>query len=281
MNYIKHLTGFFDKVMRDDRLNPSHISLYVSLFQFWNVQRFANPISISRDEVMRVSKIGSKATYHKCMKDLHNFNYLAYDPSFNPFRGSLVTLFNLEMPVSKVHKQSRKLSKLVPPSEQVLNTNQTSSKQALVPSINSSNNTNKLNKPNENEHSRKKIDSEFNSDSAIVNSPGAQQRKKVAPKKERAAEGFIRPVLLSVQAYFIENKWPVLEAAKFFNHYQSNGWMVGNVPMQNWQASADKWILNTKNFDNGKTERTTASGGNPQPGNLHATAGGKDYSEPL
>lgn len=279
MNYIKHLTGFFDKVMRDDRLNPSHISLYVSLFQFWNVQRFANPISISRDEVMRISKIGSKATYHKCMKDLHNFSYLAYDPSFNPFRGSLVTLFNLEMPVSKVHKQSRKLSKLVPPSEQALNTNQTSSKQALVPSINSLNKTNKLNKTNEYGHARKNNDTTSDSDSSTVDSTAEHQRKKVAPKKERSAEGFLRPVLPAIEKYFADRSWPASEAQKFFNHYQSNGWLVGNVPMQDWQASSEKWILNATNFTHGKAGQT-AIPRNLQPGNLHAT-GGKDYSEPL
>ncbi|HEY4789622.1 MAG TPA: hypothetical protein VIH57_26410, partial [Bacteroidales bacterium] len=92
MNYIKHLTGFFNKVVPDHRLNPTHISLYLSLFQYWNVNRFHNPISISRSEMMQVSKICSKATYHKCMRDLHNFGYIKYCPSYNPFKGSLVYL---------------------------------------------------------------------------------------------------------------------------------------------------------------------------------------------
>jgi hypothetical protein len=68
MNYIKHLTGFFDKVANDKLLNPTHISLYISLFQFWNYNRFKNPISISRDEVMRISKISSKATYTNALR---------------------------------------------------------------------------------------------------------------------------------------------------------------------------------------------------------------------
>ena len=60
MNYIKHLTGFFDKIVQDFDLNPTHISLYLALFQFWNLNRFQNPISITRDEVMRISKIEGK-----------------------------------------------------------------------------------------------------------------------------------------------------------------------------------------------------------------------------
>ncbi len=88
MNYIKHLTGFFDRIVQDRSLNPTHISLYVSLFQFWNVNRFQNPISITRDEVMRISKICSKATYHKCMRELNEKGYIKYEPSFNHSRAA-------------------------------------------------------------------------------------------------------------------------------------------------------------------------------------------------
>ena len=94
MNYIKHLTGFFDKLVHDNDLNPTHVSLYISLFQFWNLNRFENPISITCDEVMRISKICSKAIYHKCMRELHEKGYIIYEPSYNPFRGSLVRMVN-------------------------------------------------------------------------------------------------------------------------------------------------------------------------------------------
>jgi len=97
MNYIKHLTGFFDKIVTDKALNPTHISLYIGLFQFWNLNRFVNPISITRDEIMRISKIYSKATYHKCIKDLHQKGYIIYQPSFNPFKGSLISICDLSI----------------------------------------------------------------------------------------------------------------------------------------------------------------------------------------
>ncbi|HPH46085.1 MAG TPA: hypothetical protein PKU83_03705, partial [Chryseolinea sp.] len=96
MNYIRHLTGFFDRVANDDRLNPTHISLYISLFQFWNINRFQNPISIARSEMMKVSKICANATYHKVMKDLHNYGFIVYKPSYNPFRGSEVELVQFD-----------------------------------------------------------------------------------------------------------------------------------------------------------------------------------------
>ena len=94
MNYIKHLTAFYEKVAKDNTLNSSHISLYLALFQFWNFSRFRNPVSISRDEVMRISKIRSKATYHKCLKNLHSSGYIDYQPSYNPFQGSQVVMLD-------------------------------------------------------------------------------------------------------------------------------------------------------------------------------------------
>lgn len=104
MNYIRHLNGFFNRVVQEDRLNPTHISLYLSLFQVWNVNRFENPISISRSEMMKVSKICANATYHKVMKDLHNLGFIEYKPSYNPFRGSEVVLVELgDEPVHEVN----------------------------------------------------------------------------------------------------------------------------------------------------------------------------------
>ena len=65
MNYIKHLTGFFIRIASEETIYPTHISLYLALFQSWNINRFKNPIAISRDEMMKTSRIASKATYHK------------------------------------------------------------------------------------------------------------------------------------------------------------------------------------------------------------------------
>ncbi|SDX75020.1 hypothetical protein SAMN05444411_10910 [Lutibacter oricola] len=94
MNYIKHLNGIFHQFSKDTRLNPTHISLYVALFQFWNYNRFPDEFYINREEVMKFSKIGSNTTYHRCIKELSHWKYILYKPSHNPFKGSKVKLFN-------------------------------------------------------------------------------------------------------------------------------------------------------------------------------------------
>ena len=94
MNYIKHLTGFFNKIADENKLNPTHISLYLALFQCWNVNRFKNPTGISREEIMKASKINSNATYHKCMKELQTLGFIEYLPTFNPHSSSNVNMIN-------------------------------------------------------------------------------------------------------------------------------------------------------------------------------------------
>ncbi len=144
MNYIRHLTGFYEKIHEDSRLNPTHISLYLALFQFWNLNHFQNPISISRHEMMKLSKIAALGTYHKCIKDLQDFGYIEYLPSFNPYKGSLVNLHNFEN--IDVHHLNKSRIKNQTSSEQALNQHhikiETGIEQALIPSINYINNIN-------------------------------------------------------------------------------------------------------------------------------------------
>ncbi|MDG4654958.1 MULTISPECIES: hypothetical protein [Chryseobacterium] len=108
MTYNKHLTALYGKVAQENSLNPTHLSLYMALFQFWNFNRFKNPFNISRDEVMRISKIRSKATYHKCIKDLHSLGYFDYQPSYNPFAGSKVNMFDFSGELKPSRKYTRK-----------------------------------------------------------------------------------------------------------------------------------------------------------------------------
>jgi hypothetical protein len=298
MNYIKHLTGFFEKVGSDKTLNPTHVSLYMSLFQFWNCNRFKNPISISRDEVMRISKISSKVTYHKCLKNLHSLGYINYEPSYNPFKGSHVYLFNFSDDLKPIPKSDKKASSNTEPvfelvNEQVVNksytgtgtSNETSTEQALVSYINNTNIpniSNDLKIVNLDEQAKNfKIDDGFlkndytempfafaDTDKNQTES-GRQKEKKLREKKKNET-----PTIENVKAYFLKHNFPEVEANKFFNYFSSNGWLVGGkTPMVDWQASAQNWILNAPKFISNEQQSNRAK---------HLNTGtDKDYSEPL
>jgi hypothetical protein len=282
MNYIKHLTGFFEKVAVDKTLNPTHVSLYIALFQFWNCNRFKNPISISRDEVMRISKISSKATYHKCLKNLHSLGYINYEPSYNPFKGSHVYLFNFSEDLKPFPKSERKpknepVFKHV--TEQVIDksctSSETSTEQALVSYINNtniSNNTNDLKIVNLEEQA-KKIQENNNSSNKIVIPSEVEitQKEKSSAKKEKG-----KPSIEEIKTYFQEQNFPEQEAQKFFNYFKSVGWLVGGkTPMVDWQAAAQNWMLNSANF-----KHNTDSSPTNRAKQLNTTTD-KDYSEPL
>ena len=290
MNYIKHLTGFFEKVAIDKTLNPTHVSLYMSLFQFWNCNRFKNPISISRDEVMRISKISSKATYHKCLKNLHSQGYINYEPSYNPFKGSHVYLFNFSDDLKPIPKSEKTTILKNEPDfelvdEQVMNklytstdtTNKTASEQALVSYINNTNIPNISNDKNVSnlEKHTKKIEEINNSN--FKNETSEEKEKKLREKKKDEFVGskeIEKPTIEIVKAYFLEQNFPEQEAQKFFNYFSSIGWLVGGkTPMVDWQAAAQNWMINAPKFISNAEQPNRAK-------QLNTTTS-KDYSEPL
>lgn len=96
MNYIRHLSGFFEKLAEDRRMTPYHVSLYVCLFRYWNLNRFRNPFPISREELMDLSRIGSTNTYARCMKQLNEWGYIEYSPTGNFHTGVQVSCISFD-----------------------------------------------------------------------------------------------------------------------------------------------------------------------------------------
>ncbi len=82
----------FRVLAADQRISVWHFSIYMSFFHKWLANGFVNPIAISRKEIMGQTHIGSIVTYHKCIRQLREFGYIIYKPSYNPFVGSYVSL---------------------------------------------------------------------------------------------------------------------------------------------------------------------------------------------
>jgi len=211
VNYISQLSAVMSKFAEDDRLNTAHVSLYVALFQFWNLNRFENPISLNRSEVMRVSKIGSKTTYHRCINELHDWGYLEYIPSRNPMKGSTINMYTFGTTTGTSTGQVEAISS--PKYGQVVG-------QVLVPSINNINSTNNTNNCRGELHSPSKTTTRF-----------------------------VPPSMDEVIFFFSESNSNKLEAEKFFNHFQSNGWLIGGkTKMKDWKAAARSWMLRSHKF---------------------------------
>jgi len=95
INYISHLNNVNHKLY-DTEVNSSHIALYNALFQLWNNCGFEDELSINRNDVMKLSKIGSVNTYLKCLKELDKLEFIKYKPSKNPLKGSVINMFRFD-----------------------------------------------------------------------------------------------------------------------------------------------------------------------------------------
>jgi len=96
VNYIVHLNAAFEKFNEDERIKQGHITLYLAFFQKWNREFFKKTITVNRTSIMERAKFKSKTTYHNYLKDLNDWGYLNYFPSFHPARGSKISLFIFE-----------------------------------------------------------------------------------------------------------------------------------------------------------------------------------------
>lgn len=285
INYIVHLNNSFKRFTEDDKTTPFHLSLYMALFHKWNNAKFRNPISVARDDLMFLSKIGSTNTYTKCLKELDKWGYIKYTPSHSYHVGSKIYMYTFnttkKTTTTKTTNNATDLS--------INKTTAKTIKQDVRPYkniINRLNNTNNLNSVNE---CKQKNNNEKNSNSKSDHKSEQQknERKKVASKKEnrttpspsgRVGEG--QPQLQEIKKYFEQNNWRLVEAEKFHNYFESNGWLVGGkTPMKNWQAAAKNWILNSNKFNsNGKNKQTHQQSNSA--GKLHASTD-KNFGEPL
>jgi len=90
---VKELAGYSSLIKRmekDDRLLPTHLSLFTGLFVCWQRNGFTSPFAVTRKTLMTFSKVASIATYHKCIKELDEYGYIRYQPSYHPKLGSQV-----------------------------------------------------------------------------------------------------------------------------------------------------------------------------------------------
>ena len=91
----------------------------------------------------------------------------------------------------------------------------------------------------------------YNNINNNINNNIVDEPQKPAPKRER----FIPPTIEEVEAYCKERNNNV-DAIKFVNYYEANGWKVGKNKMKNWKASVRTWERN--NYDKPTTNKRQA-----------------------
>jgi hypothetical protein len=273
MNYIRHLNAFFSLVKTDNRLTASHVSLYIALFHYWNFNRFNNPFSIYRENIMQLSKL-SKNTYHKCLKQLHEAKYIYYHPSPSKFQAVRISIIRLD----KEEESPTQYKQLDLFTSINFKTDSVADLSHHSPNIETDTvaNLGHSYKPNINKQGEtpshlifKKNDKIQNAINDLAQVPNVGHDQTIGDLSFRAERGIsetptVIPLQEEVETFFQNKNHPAEEASKFFNHYKALHWKLqGKTPILDWKPLVEKWMQNAK-----KWEMSSAAGS--------GTASGRD-----
>ncbi|HQS22828.1 MAG: hypothetical protein B7Y11_01335 [Sphingobacteriia bacterium 24-36-13] len=90
MEQLNPLSDFFSAIQQDGRISITHIGIYAALLQYRIDNGFINPIQVFSHEIMQLAKISAPITYHKCVRELSEYGYINYMPSFKRNQGSKI-----------------------------------------------------------------------------------------------------------------------------------------------------------------------------------------------
>jgi hypothetical protein len=94
MEPLQTLKDFYKATSDDTRITTAHVAVYVAFICVWSTQKMY-PIQITRKQIMHLAKIKGIATYQKCIRELQLYEYILYQPSYNPQGKSVISLRNL------------------------------------------------------------------------------------------------------------------------------------------------------------------------------------------
>ena len=261
MNYIKLLNAAFEKFFLDDHLKPTHISLYMALFQEWNCNRFAKEFSVNRRDLMTASKIGSKSSYHRCLRDLDKWEYLSYYPSNSPYKGSKIKMSIFWTEDETVQDQNSPNIEPVTGCECPENEPTSGQYSPLLEQIA--------------ERYRPKTEpglGRYGPTSGLTMGSTINSNKQVNINKQ--PKGW--QVVID---FFVEKGCHADEGKKFFEHYQNRNWKTsdGNT-IRDWRALAKHWMDRAELFK--KESKANTKPPSQFRDNLKTTKY-KDYGQPL
>jgi hypothetical protein len=99
---------------------------------------------------------------------------------------------------------------------------------------------------------KKKEDMNNTSSSYVEHMENENENENLIEKKKVAR--FQKPTIEQLKEYMKEQGMNDI-ADKWFNHYESNGWMVGKNKMKDWKASVRTWKLNNLQTEEIKTNK--------------------------
>ncbi|PSL28122.1 hypothetical protein [Chitinophaga ginsengisoli] len=246
INFIRHLNAFYALVHEHERLRANDISLYMALFQLWNLEHFPVSLMVNRSLVVRLCGIGSLHTYIQCLKRLDSFGLLTYEPSERPFQQSVIKIVPLEK--SDPHRAVKNDPHMWSNKDPAMGSDSASHTGAILHHFNN-----------------KQINN-------FINESKTARPQKKSKDKIRAPQA---PELEAICTYFRAAAQSDKEAELFYFHYKAIGWTMSGAPILDWKAAAEKWISRIPSFKNNTIANTTSTIGGLR------SRGDERYDEPF
>ncbi|MBO9682336.1 MAG: hypothetical protein J7502_06665 [Flavisolibacter sp.] len=254
MNYVRHLNAFFSFVRSDKRLTSSNVSLYFALFYYWNFNRFSNPFTIYRENILELCKL-SKNTYHKSLKQLHEAKYIYYHKSASRFQEVRISIVRLDR--EEEQKPRFKQLDLFEENENVVGIR---IETVSVPNLRPGSTIFETDTVAKLRHSINQTNNKQNGVGKTHTKIFDKNRELNEKVNGLAQVSNLIPALQEVENYFRQNNESPIEARKFFYYNQGKNWMLTEkLPVTDWKALARKWMLNN----------TSQSKPKPQPLNMN------------
>jgi hypothetical protein len=91
---------------------------------------------------------------------------------------------------------------------------------------------------------------------SLSNDRGAREKNSHAHAQKTTTENsdknsrFKKPTTDEIQTYVNQQNLINFDTRHFFDHYESNGWIVGKTKMKSWQHAVQNWHRRSHKFDN-------------------------------
>lgn len=224
-NGYSYSRAWFDFAFDSTEVKPVHTALFFWIVELNNRLGWKEQFGLPTMVTMEGLSIGNKRTYLAALNDLCTWGFVEIvSESKNQYNSTLIKLCCGK-------KATAKVTALDTAMQRQGNSTGHSEGHSTAPIDKQRNNETK--KPRNNE-------------------------TRFTPPNEDEVFNFMSMEVTSKRLEWDEKKISS-EAAKFFNYYESKGWLVGSSKMKSWNAAARKWMSSTNFEPNNKTNNGTQS----------------------
>lgn len=208
MNGYELSKMFFDFSFENpEKVRPAHVAVYFFAIEHCNRLGWKEKFGFPTTMAMEAIGIKSYTTYKQIFDDLVKWDFFTIvERSRNQFSSNIIALSKFNKATAKATSKAR--------DNALVNH---SVKQPCITSESTSQSTVSINKPLTTNHKPQTTNSV----------------KEHTPR-------FISPTIEEIKTYCLQNNKNV-DAERFFNFYESKGWMVGKSKMKNWHAALANW----------------------------------------